>query len=241
MDRSTLGRKTFEESFDGWPIWTPDGTRLTFSATASRDLYWQPVDGSEEAQPLLEREHRQYPVSWSPDGTALTYMELHPDTRSDIWVLSFPDRTPSPFVATPADERGPMFSPDGRWIAYTSDESGQDEVYVQPYPGPGSKGMVSTAGGDEPVWSVDGRELFYRSGDQMMAVSVETEPTFSVGTPQILFEGPYERGVYSNPSYDVSPDGERFVMIRSNRDPTRTQLTVVLDWFDELQRLVPTP
>ena len=103
-------------------------------------------------------DHRQYPISWSPDGTVLTFVEIHQETNGDIWVLTLSDRSASRFVGTPADERGPMFSPDGHWIAYTSDESGQDDVYVQPYPGPGGKQMVSTRGGDEPTWSADGQE-----------------------------------------------------------------------------------
>ena len=171
----------------------------------------------------------------------LAFTEVHPETSNDIWLLSLPERTASPFVVTAADERGPMFSPNGRWLAYTSDESGQDEVYVQPYPGPGNKRLVSTMGGDEVVWSASGRELFYRHGDRLMRVAVADGPAFEPGPAEVLFEGPFERGVYANPSYDISPDGSRFIMIRSNRDLRRTQLTVALNWFEELKRLVPTP
>ena len=235
----TLRRLTSDESFDGWPIWTPDGERLTFSATDARDLHWQPTDGHAPAELLLAREHRQYPISWLPDGSVLAFTEVHPETGNDIWLLSLPDRTAQPLAATTADERGPMFSPDGRWLAYTSDESGQDEVYVQPYPGPGSKRLVSTSGGNEVVWSTSGQELFYRRGDRLMVVPVTDGPTFAPGSVDVVFTGAFERGVYANPSYDISPDGSRFIMIRSNRDPTLTRLTVVLNWFEELKARAP--
>ena len=135
-----------------------------------------------------------------------------------------------------------MFSPDGRWLAYVSDESGRYEVYVQPYPGPGGKWQISTGGGKEPLWARDGRELFYRNGEQMMAVEITTEPTFSAGTPRLLFEGTYLSGTVFLAYYDVSPDGQRFLMVQASEqqasDPT--QINVVLNWFEELKQRVPT-
>ena len=155
--------------------------------------------------------------------------------------------TPVEFLATPFQERGAVFSPDGRWLAYVSDKSGQDEVYVRPYPRARSQEhAVSTGGGREPVWSTNGRELFYRNGEQMLVVRVETESTFSRGTPDILFEGSYvlDTSITGGvPNYDVSDDG-RFLMVKAVEDPTNdssTQVILVQNWTDELQRLVPSP
>jgi serine/threonine-protein kinase len=139
----------------------------------------------------------------------------------------------------PFSEYAPRFSPDGRWLAYQSNESGGNDVYVQPFPGPGGKWQISAGGGFEPIWSRNGRELFYRIGDKMMAVDIETTPTFRAGTPRMLFEQPG----YSSSSrqYDVAPDGQRFLMLKLQRDAANTppQIVVVKNWFEELKRLVP--
>ena len=223
-------------------IWTPDGRQVTFASDRSGpfNLYRKPADGSGDAELLLESEHPQYPGSWSSDGQLLAFYEINPTTGRDIWVLP-QDGDPAPFVVTPFSERSPRFSPDDNWIAYISDESGQDEVYVQPYPGPGGKVTISTDSGQEPVWSADGRELMYRHGDDMMAVSVETQPSFTAGRPRRLFEQHYDVALGGfNQNYDVSPDGQQFLMVSSDEEPLR-QFNIVQNWFDELQRLVPTP
>ncbi len=149
------------------------------------------------------------------------------------------NRALRPFLQTRFNERAPMFSSDGHWLAYISDESGQDEIYVQPFPGPGGKWQISTEGGNQPVWARDGRELFYRNGDKMMALAVTTQPTFSAATPRLLFEGRYEPSFRGEANYDVSPDGQRFLMVKSMEQPTPTPLVVVLDWFTDLTRRVP--
>ena len=153
------------------------------------------------------------------------------------------ERKPSPFLQTPFSEAEPKFSPDGRWLAYVSDESGRREVYVQPFPGPGGKWQISTEGGTEPVWAGNG-ELFYRneSGDKMMVVDITTEPTFRAGNPRLLFEGFYQGGIGGNRAfYDVTPDGQRFLMVKAGEQETEAmQINVVLNWFEELKRLVPT-
>jgi serine/threonine-protein kinase len=139
----------------------------------------------------------------------------------------------------------PQLSPDGRWLAYAADdESGRREIYVHPYPGLGSKRQISFGGGNEPQWSRDGRELFYRSGNKMMAVAIATAAGFVAGKPQPLFEGNYASGLagWVRANYDVSPDGQRFLMIKpvdQGREPL-TQINVVLNWSEELKRLVPT-
>ena len=141
-------------------------------------------------------------------------------------------------------EGAPIFSPDGHWLAYISNESGRPEVYVQPYPGPGGKWQISTEGGTEPIWNRNGRELFYRSGNKMMAVDITTQPSFSAGKPRMLFEGQYVADDWPliTAAYDVSADGQRFLMVkpRPSRLPSPTQINVVLNWFEELKQKVPT-
>jgi len=167
---------------------------------------------------------------------------LREPTGRDIWILPLEgERKPQPFLQTPFSEREPKFSPDGRWLAYASDESGQSEVYVRPFPkAEEGKSQISTEGGTEPVWVGNG-ELFYRNGDQMMAVDITTEPTFRTSTPRLLFEGRYQQSTLPLlPFYDVTADGQRFVMVQAQEtDPG--QINVVLNWFEELKRLVPTP
>jgi serine/threonine-protein kinase len=131
------------------------------------------------------------------------------------------------------DERSPRFSPDGGWLAYVSDESGRDEVYVQPFPGPGPKWLISTDGGVDPVWSRQGRELFYRKGDDIMAVPVTTSADFSAGRPRRLFAMRFD-AADNGPNYDAAPDGTWFVMPRSDQAPLRDELHLVLNWFGEI-------
>ena len=135
-----------------------------------------------------------------------------------------------------------MFSPDGHWLAYISDESGRQEIFVQPYPGPGGKWQISTEGGNEPAWSRNGRELFFRSGSKMMAVEVTTQPTFSAGKPKVLFEGQYLAVTpgLTGTAFDVSSDGQRFLMVKeTERAAPNAQINVVLNWSEELKRRVP--
>ncbi|HUU35762.1 MAG TPA: hypothetical protein VMW48_16965, partial [Vicinamibacterales bacterium] len=141
------------------------------------------------------------------------------------------------FVETQFREGGPVFSPDGKWIAYVSDESGRFEIYVRPFPGPGEKWALSAAGGNEPVWPRNGRQIFYRAGDTMMVVDVETTPSFSAGKPRKLFDNDYERSIALWANYDATPDGERLLMVRREA-PTAppTHINVVLNWLDELKQ-----
>ncbi len=162
----------------------------------------------------------------------------------DISILPLEDeRDPWAFLSTPFDEIQAMFSPDGQWIAYVSNETGRYEVYVRPFPGPGGKWQISTVGGNEPRWEPNGRELFYRDGDKMMAVEISMEPEFTASAPHLLFEGPYTRSGTrpGAPRYDITPDGQRFLMIKpSEQESSPVQLNIVLNWFEELKRLVPT-
>ena len=147
---------------------------------------------------------------------------------------------PTPFLNSPFNEVAPVLSPDGRFMAYFSDESGRDEVYVRTFPDGEGKRIISRAGGREPMWSGDGRELFYRNGNNMMAVAVDADPAFSAETPRALFEDRYVVDPNGNPNHDISGHGERFLMVREGDETPENQFNVVLNWFEELIRLVPT-
>jgi serine/threonine-protein kinase len=243
LSRETLTRFTFEGSVNYVPIWTPDGKRIAFQSNKEGpgNIFWRLADGSGGLERLATSEDLQGPTSWSPDGQVLAFHELNPATNRDIWVLRMGDRKAQPFLRTRFDEAGPRFSPDGRWLAYVSNESGRYEVYVQPYPGPGGKWQISTEGGTEPAWNRNGRELFYRSGDKMMAVDIATQPSFAAGKPRMLFVGRYQPAPFPIANYDVSADGNRFLMLKPSEstEAAPTQINVVLNWFEELKQKVP--
>jgi serine/threonine-protein kinase len=239
VDRGTRTRLTFgAPSFE--PVWSPEGARIAFAGDF--DVNWIPADGSATAQTLVARRDIPLaPSSWSPDGRTLALYEINPNTARNIYVMQIDgDSTPTPILATEFNEHSPMFSPDGRWLAYVSDESGREEVYVRALSGSGAKHPISMEGGREPVWSADGRELFYRNGDKMMVVAVQTEPDFNTGTARVLFEGRYAMGSGGGNNYDVTPDGRRFLMVRSDVESAPNQINVILNWAEELKRLAPT-
>ena len=245
LERGTRSRLTGAGEIFLHPTWVSDGTRVTFlaqTATTYQDIFWAPGDGSGQAELLVGGDGIQREGSWSGDNRTFAFVMIDPGTRDDLWILDTGQSGgPSPLVQTPARERAPRFSPDGRWLAYVSNQSGRDEVYVRPYPGPGDQVTISTAGGTEPVWSRDGRELFYRAGRQIMATSISVGAQLVAGIPQVLFDGPYEldnSASGAHPNYDVSLDGERFVMVRqSSAGPA--QLVLIENWFEELRQLVP--
>jgi eukaryotic-like serine/threonine-protein kinase len=244
LSRDTLTRLTFEGSINADPGWTPDGKRISFRSNREglTDIYWQLADGSGGLERLATNKYTKIPKSWSPDGQLLTFHENNPNTKKDIWVLHLSDHKTEPFLRTPFNEGAPVFSPDGHWVAYMSDESGRFEIYVQPFPGPGGKWQISTDGGSEPAWNRNGRELFYRNGKKMMAVDVTTQPTFSAGKPKVLFEGDYLSVAIglTNTAYDVSSDGQRFLMVKQvGQAVSSTQINVVQNWFEELKRRAP--
>jgi serine/threonine protein kinase/Tol biopolymer transport system component len=246
--RGTLTRLTLEggEQFD--PVWTPDGSRILYSweragsENEGPGIFSEPSNGTGKAEFVSRGGEAQFPQSWSPDGKALAFSEFTGPTKFDLGILPAEgDRKPRVFLRTEYSEAEPAFSPDGHWIAYTSDESGRFEVYLRPYPGPGSKVLVSTEGGTEPAWASDGRELFYRNGAKMMAVSTRLSPAFTADTPRVLFEGPF----LTDPDpefrqYDVAPDGQRFLMIRHVSQAAPLQLDFIVEWFSDVLRRVPT-
>jgi dipeptidyl aminopeptidase/acylaminoacyl peptidase len=181
----------------------------------------------------------------------LIYTQNDPTTDNDIWSLPLDgERHPRAIVQTRFNEEFPEISADGRWLAYTSNESGRREVYVQPYPGPGPRQQVSVDGGSTPAWSRDGKELFYqaRSPDidtgvlRLMAVSVSTQPTFTAGMPRRLWQRPYPLTLLGYRGYDVSADGKRFLVVAAGeRTPIKvTEMILIQNWTEELKRLVPT-
>jgi Tol biopolymer transport system component/predicted Ser/Thr protein kinase len=239
LSRDTLTPLTFEGG--QFPIWTLDGKRVAFFSGAPMNLFWQAADGSGTAERLTTSEHFQNPGSFSPDGTLLAFSQGAGPVNRDLWILRLSDRKPQPFLQTPVNKSVPLFSPDGRWLVYVSTESGRPEIYAQPYPGPGGKRQITTEGGSEPVWNRNDRELFYRNGNKMMAVDITTQPSFSAGKPRVLFDGQYLPSGLDIPNYDVSADGQHFLMLKpaEQAQAAPMQINVVLNWFEELKQKVP--
>ena len=225
----------------GFPTWSPDGTRIAFMSRrgGTGDLYIVAADGSLPPEHLTGSGTTLIPVSWSPAGV-LAYYEIGDVRQKNLWVIDVKNGSePVPFVESPANELSPVFSPDGRYIAYVSNETGQNEIYVRPYPLPGPVIAVSIDGGTEPVWSPDGSELYYRHGEELLAVPLRTGSGFSVGSPRAVLNTPAPPTTGSNPAYDVFPSGDRFLILRPPPGAPIDRLRVVLNWHDELTEFVP--
>ncbi len=248
LTRGALRRVTFNEEIDECPAWVPNSEQLTYSSVRKNrapDLFLVTPDGTDEAAEMLfksELNFAQFATSWSLDGRYLAFTDERDETQNDIWVLDR-EKAPQawPFLQGKFNEKNAVFHPNGNWIAYAADEveSGRFEVYVQRFPDGGNKQRISTDGGDEPVWDPSGKALYYRVGDKMMVVTVETVPEFIASTPKELFPGRFVSCRFSA-NYDISPDGDRFIMIKPDEESEPTQINVVLNWFEELKRLVPT-
>jgi len=227
LARGTLTPLTLEHD-NRDPMWTRDSKRVLYASfrNGRYGLYWKPADSSGPEELLTSGEYPIFPGTWSPDGQVLAFNMHRPETQEDILLLSLDgQRQPRPFVNTKFNEAMATFSPDGRSMAYDSTESGRPEVYVHAYPGPGARVQVSTEGGRRPVWASNGRELYYRNGDKMMAVAIETKPSFKAASPRVLFEGRYWSAGHD---YDVSPAGDRFYLIQEG--PAPTEIRVVMNW-----------
>ena len=258
VGRGALTRMTFDTGEDFNTVWSPDGRRIIFSSEIGSpetdlrgpSLHAIAAEGSSAPEILIDTERGgvEFAASFHPVESMLAFTFwnqgalIQSYSGTQIRLASLDDREERALLETTFNEHSPMFSPDGRWFAYVSDETGREEIYLRPYPGEGGKRPVSTDGGTEPLWAPNGRELFYRNGDKVIAVRVAPDPELSLGSPEVLFEGRFE--VTHRPdiprNYDVSRDGQRFLMVQKLNETTPTQVNVVLNWFEELKQLVPT-
>ena len=245
LDRRIAAQLTGEGKAD-YAIWTPDGKRLVFKwwgPGKESNIFEQAADGSSPMERLTTSENHQLPVSFTPDGATLAFEENNPDTGWDINLLDMKSRKVTSFLNSKANEDNPEFSPDGHWMAYTSDESGRTEVYVRPFPGPGGKWQISAEGGVSPIWSRDEKHLYYVGlmRDEYWITDVQTGGTFSASKPRLLFKsGNFLIG--GTRTVEISLDGKRFLMTKlgDRKAQPVTELILVQNWLEEVKRLAPT-
>ncbi len=234
LENQSAKRLTFDAAIDSTPIWSPDGSRIVFGSNRGVhfDLYLKGTNGAQEEKPIPQDDIDRFPTDWSRDGKYILY-----ERGADLWFVTIPEFQPTQFLKASSTLKGGRFSPDGKWIAYSSNESGRWEVYVTSFPEAHGKWQVSNAGGVEPKWRGDGQELFYLSPEsKMMAVPVKTGPSFDPGTPAALFQAnPREMLATSEQfSYEVSRDGQKF-LINTHLKTAITPLSVVLNWSAKLK------
>ncbi len=242
LARSTPSRFTFHEAVDRLPVWSPDGARIAFSS--SRDgpdsIYQKVASGAGSDELLLKASGDPIvPTDWSSDGRYLLYASQNAKTGLDLWVLPLEgDRKPAIYLQTPFNERQSRFSPDGKFIAYASDESGRYEVYVQPFPASGAKWMISSGGGAYPRWRRDGREIYYlSSGNKLMAVEVKTAPKFEAALPQPLFDARLFTGLNLGVfPYAPAANGQRFLINSVQGETASAPITIVQNWTSGVKR-----
>ena len=248
--RDTPTWLTFDPAGDNFPVWTLDGERVAFSSGRGGgpfNVWWKAADGTGEAERLSTSPNLQFPTSWAGEGQTLVVYTTRPETAGDVGIVSMEGgQAEELLIEEPFVQTYPDVSRDGRWIAYGSSESGQVEVYVRPFPNVDQgKWQISRDGGGVPLWGPDGRELFYRGVDgEMMVVSIDVEPTFNPGNPALVFEAGHllpTSGIAR--AFDISPDGQRFLMITQSSPEDSTtaasQINVVLNWHEELLERVP--
>jgi serine/threonine-protein kinase len=256
LQRESMSRLTYTAQGGLYPLWSPDGKHIVFEARSSSisSIQWIRSDGAGEVQKLIESENELIPGSLSPDGRRLAYTGVSRETGQDLWTvaldLSDPEHPkagkPELFLRTPANERDPAFSPDGRWIAYTSTESGIREVYVRPFPGPGGKWQISSGGAKYAKWSRNGHALFYQAvgdGALMAADYTATGDSFSSAKPRVAVSAKMNDAT-GDSNWDLAPDGKRFVVFPAvnpaGEEKGSVHVTFLLNFFDEVRRRVPT-
>jgi len=230
--RKTQTRLTFAPGFDGSAIWSPDDSQIAFVSDRKSpgDIYLKSSSGTGEEKLLLASDAEKDPYSWTADGR-IGFEQLARATAraGTLWTLSVADGKASPFLASEFNQGQPMFSPDGRWIAYTSFESGKYEVYVRAFPDTGGKWQISVGGGSDPLWSRDGTEMFYDNGKRLMTVPVRTSPQFEAGTPELLFEAPIRAD--TGLQFGVTADGKKFLVDADVTESAETPITLVQNWL----------
>jgi hypothetical protein len=233
LNRAVSSRFSFSKGDASAPTFSPDGSRIVYAV--GNDLVERTADGQGAEMPLAKFDLTTFVTDWSPDGRFIVFASQGKGTGFDIWIMpASGDRTPHPWLQTPFNELNAAFSPDGRYLAYQSNESGRQEIYVQSFPGPGGKWQVSSNGGSQPHWRGDGKELFFRSLDQkIMAVDVTTGATFEAGVPKALFLVHLDATLARN-HFLPSKDGQRFLLVATPARDAITPTTVVLNWFADL-------
>jgi dipeptidyl aminopeptidase/acylaminoacyl peptidase len=239
-----LTQLTFE-SGARFPVWSPDGQRAAFSSNRAGPLNLFLIDISRPGtgERLTSSENLQVAGSWSSDGQTLAFVEQDPTKGRDIRLMAPTDRSPRPWLESMFEEGAPRFSPDGLWLAYVTNESGRHEVYLRPFAGSRGTQQVSSGGGTEPVWARDGRGLFYRQGDRMMEVRLAGGGAdLQAGRPQALFESPFGKGSIDAANYDVTQDGQRFLMVQNDQQSsTSTMFHVLINWVGSLRSTLAPP
>jgi serine/threonine-protein kinase len=252
----TLSRLTLDPGEDRKPVWTPDGLRIVFSSNravaTTPNLYWQRTDGTGEVQRLTDSKNRQFPWSWHPSGRFLAFTEVNPQTGTDTMILpmdgdeasGWKPAKPVAFLNSRFIENFPAFSPDGRWLAYASNESGRPEIYVRPFPGPGGKWQISTDGGTQPTWSRTQHELFYGALNNRMMVSsyVVDGNSFRAEKSRLWSEARYMPREAGQRAFDLHPDGTRFALagvVETQAESRQEKVVFIFNFFDELRRIAP--